>query len=153
MKKLMALAMGVVLTCSAAFAQVNVNETVNGNVINGQVTNVNPGQNLTIGSMITFVSGGQTFQFMVVTTPSANPPGIISDIANAIGNAFNTASVSGQTTAIGGGRNRFGSNAGEFSVQFVQAPIPFDFGITAVLGAGAIAAVKKARNRRKEEEA
>ncbi|RYG00658.1 MAG: hypothetical protein EOO07_35170 [Chitinophagaceae bacterium] len=46
------------------------------------------------------------------------------------------------------GNAYFGFNTGNVTLQVV----PFDFGISAVLGAGAIAAVKTARRRRKEQE-
>jgi hypothetical protein len=48
-----------------------------------------------------------------------------------------------------GGDQVFGTQNGNFTV----VPVPFDFGISAVLGAGAIAAVKTARRRRKEQDA
>ncbi|MDB5206836.1 MAG: hypothetical protein JWR72_1911, partial [Flavisolibacter sp.] len=150
-KKLMFLALGVVAACSVAFSQVNVNETINGNNIVGTVTNVNSGQTLNVGTQITFVSAGVQYTYQVTTVPSTNPAGILSFIANAINNAFNTASVRG---ALAGGLlpNVFGSNAGEFSVTFLrQENVPFDLGLSAVLGAGAIAAVK-ARRRKKELE-
>jgi hypothetical protein len=147
-KKLMFLALGVVAACSVAFSQVNVNETINGNNIVGQVTNVNPNTTISLGTMITFVSAGTQYTYMVVNTPSTNPAGLLSDIANAINNAFNAATVSGTGGSVS--PNRFGSNAGEYSVSFVSTPaVPFDLGLSAVLGAGAIAAAK-ARRRKKE---
>ena len=151
-KKLLTLALGVVGACSVAFAQINVTETINGQVVTGTITNVSPGQTLTVGTMITVVSVQfGTATFMVTTTPSTNPPGNIAIAANAIGNAFNTNNVFG---ALAGGTNPnvFGSNAGEYSVNFVAVQqVPFDLGLSAVLGAGAIAAVKTARKRRKEQ--
>jgi hypothetical protein len=150
-KKLMFLALGVVAACSVAFSQVNVNETINGNNIVGTVTNVNPSTSLSLGTMVTFISGGNQYTYSVVNTPSSNPAGMLSDIANAINNAFNAASVSGSGGPVS--PNRFGSNAGEYSVSWVRTEqVPFDLGISAVLGAGAIAAVKRARQRRKLEE-
>ena len=150
-KKLFALALGVVAICSAAVAQVPVSALINGTTVTGTVVGVNPGQTLTVGTLLTVTSNLGTFQFQVTTTPSTNPAGNISIAANAIGNAFNANNVFGSLVG-GGGRNVFGSNLGEYSVNFIQqVNIPFDFGISAVLGAGAIAAVKKARNRRKEQ--
>jgi hypothetical protein len=104
-----------------------------------------------VGTQVTFVSAGLQYTYQVTTVPSVNPPGILSFIANAINNAFNAASVQG---ALAGGLlpNVFGSNAGEFSVSFLRVEnVPFDLGLSAVLGAGAIAAVK-ARRRKKELE-
>jgi hypothetical protein len=154
-KKLMFLALGVVATCSVAFSQISVNETINGNNIVGTVTNVNPNTTLAVGTQITFVSSGTLYTYAVTTVPSVNPAGLLSFIANAINNAFNAAG-NNVTGNLGGGvgQNVFGSNATEFSVSFVsQQQVPFDFGISAVLGAGALAAVRTARKRRKEQEA
>ena len=151
-KKLLCLALGVVAVCSVAIAQIPVSGVINGIVVNGTVTNVNPNTTLTVGTMITVVapSLGTTATFVVTTVPSTNPPGNISAAANAINNAFNAFNVSG---ALANGTNvrPFGSNAGEYSVQFQE--IPFDFGLSAVLGAGAIAAVKRARKNKKEQAA
>ena len=152
-RKFVALALGIFATCSVAFSQVAVNETVNGNNIVGTVINVNPNTTLNVGTLITFMSNtGIFFNYHVTTVPSSNLPNSpFGLIANAINNAFNAANVSG---ALSGGvsPSTFGSNAGEYSVQFVlQQEIPFDFGITAVLGAGAIAAIKAGRRRRKEQ--
>ena len=150
-KKLMLLTLGVSALCSVAFSQINVNKNINGNNIVGTVTNVNPGQTLSVGTQITFVSAGTQYNYVVTTVPSVNPPGLLSQIANAINNAFNVASVQG-SLAGGLNPNVFGSNAGEFSVSFVSTTqVPFDLGLSAVLGAGAIAAVK-ARRRKKELE-
>jgi hypothetical protein len=150
-KKLLSLAFGLVALSSVAFSQIPVSGIINGVVVNGTVTNVNPNTTLTVGTLITVVAPGQMATFQVTTVPSTNPPGNISAAANAINNAFNFYNVLG---AMAGGLNPapFGSNAGEYSVNFISSQqIPFDFGISAVLGAGAIAAVKKARQRRKEE--
>lgn len=152
----MFLALGVVAFCSAALAQVNVNETFGppANVtITGQVTNVNPNTVLTVGTQITFLASTNIlYTYVVTTVPSANPPGLIATIANAINNAFNAAGVGGSMTP-GGTAGVFGSNLGEYSVNFLESrPVPFDLGISAVLGAGAIAAVRTARKRRKEQQ-
>ncbi len=153
-KKLIALALGVVATCSVAFSQVLVTETINGQVVTGTVTNVNPNTTINVGTLITLVSNqtGNVFTLQVVTVPSNNPPGSLAAfIANAVNNAFNAANVLG---AMPNGTlpASFGSNAGEYSLNFIrQENVPFDFGISAVLGAGAIAAVKTARKRKKEE--
>ena len=152
-KKLFALALGVVAVCSAAFAQIPVTAVINGTPVTGTVVGVMPNSTLTVGTIITITSNLGVFQFQVTTTPSTNPPGNISTAANAIGNAFNAFNVSG-SLAGGVNQNIFGSNAGEYSVNYLQqVQVPFDFGISAVLGAGAIAAVKTARRRRKEQEA
>ena len=150
-KKLLALAMGVVAISSAAFAQIPVSATINGTLITGTVTNVSPNSTLTVGTMITVQTATQTAIFQVVTVPSNNPTPGAAIAANAINNTFNAFNVFG---SLAGGLNRsvFGSNVGEYSVEFVRTEqIPFDFGLSAVLGAGAIAAVK-ARKRRKAQE-
>jgi hypothetical protein len=151
-KKLMFLALGVVAVCSA-FAQIPVSGTINGNFISGTVTNVNPNSTITVGTFITVVTSTQTAIFQVTTTPSTNPVGNISDAVNIINNTFNAYNVFGVTPG-GGNRNVFGSNTGEYSLNFIRSEqVPFDLGLSAVLGAGAIAAVKRARQRRKEQEA
>jgi hypothetical protein len=150
-KKLMCLVLGVVAACTVGFSQIPVSGIINGEVINGTVTNVNPNTTLTVGTLITVVAPGQMAIFQVTTVPSTNPPGNVSAAANAINNAFNFYNVLG---ALAGGLNPapFGSNAGEYSVNFISSQqVPFDFGISAVLGAGAIAAVKTARRRKKEQ--
>jgi hypothetical protein len=152
-KKLMALALGVVASCTVAFAQIPVSGVINGVTVTGTVTNVNPNSTLTVGTLITVQTATQSAIFEVTTVPSTNPPGNISAAANAINNAFNLYNVLG---ALAGGVNPrpFGSNAGEYSVNFISSTtqaVPFDFGISAVLGAGAIAAAKTARKRRKEQ--
>ncbi len=148
----MALAVAVVASCTVAFSQVSVNEPIDGTTITGTVTNVNPNTSLSLGTQITFVaSTGITYTYAVVTVPSANPAGLLTTISNAIANAFNTNIVTGNVTP-GVGTNSFGSNAGQFALQFVQQnQIPFDFGISAVLGAGALAAVRTARKRKAEK--
>jgi uncharacterized protein (UPF0333 family) len=151
-KKLMALALGVVAACSVAYAQIPVAGNINGTVVNGTVLNVNPGQTLTVGTIISVVSSAGSGNFMVVLVPSTNPPGNVSAAVNAINNAFNAFNVLG-AMANGTLPNVFGSNAGEYSLNFIPPPtqVPFDLGLSAVLGAGAIAAVKQARKRKKEQ--
>lgn len=147
----MTLALSVVAACSVGFAQVPVSGIINGVTVTGTITNVNPNTTLTVGTLITVVTATQSATFQVTTVPSTNPPGNVAAAANAINNAFNTFNVLG---AMAGGLNPapFGSNAGEYSVNFISSQqIPFDFGISAVLGAGAIAAVKTARRRKKEQ--
>ena len=149
----MFLALGVVAACSVAYSQIPVSGTINGNFITGTVTNVNPNSILIVGTIITVTSTAGSGNFMVVTVPSNNPIGNVSDAVNIINNTFNSFNVLG---ALVGGINPrpFGSNAGEYSLNFIPPPtqIPFDFGLSAVLGAGAIAAVKRARQRRKLDE-
>ncbi|MDB5205184.1 MAG: hypothetical protein JWR72_259 [Flavisolibacter sp.] len=150
-KKLLTLAVGVVAACSVAFSQVPVSGTINGTLITGTVTNVNPNSTITVGTVITVQTATQIANFVVTTTPSFNPPGNISIAVNAINNAFNAFNVLG-AQAGGANPNVFGSNTGEYSLNFINSQqIPFDLGLSAVLGAGAIAAVKTARKRRKEQ--
>lgn len=158
-KKLMCLALGVVAACSVAFSQVTVNQMVDGQNIVGTVNApVSGGQILAVNTQITFVSStGITYVYAVTTTPSTNPAGLLTTISNAIANAFNAnpAAAGGPVrgSLVGGAAvNGFGSNATQYALNFVSSNerVPLDFGLSAVLGAGALAAVR-ARKRKKEE--
>jgi hypothetical protein len=149
----MLLAIGAIALCSSALAQLAVNQNINGNVVTGMINNVSANATLPLGTLVSFTSTsgsttGQTFTYQVVLTPSTNPAGQLSDIANAINNTFNNSFVQGSGGPVS--PNRFGSNAGEYSVSLVQQ-VPFDLGLSAVLAAGAFGAVRAARARKKNQ--
>ena len=157
----MFLVLGIVAACSIGYSQTIVTTTgQNGPVTTGTVNsnvdaNLADGGILTYNSLVTFtVAPGQVYTFQVVNTPSANGPlSLISDIANAISNSFNNPpyvrGVNSSGTIV-----PFGSDAGQVALQFISGPqqnVPFDFGLSAVLGAGAIAAAKTARRKKAQE--
>ncbi|RYY69414.1 MAG: hypothetical protein EOO13_09590 [Chitinophagaceae bacterium] len=166
-KKFLSLALGVLAIASVnaqtpdnppgtplflAGQPIYITGTVNGAaVVNQQVT---------AGSAITTVSYfsymGQLYGIMPTPQPNAFNPlqnylysnNVVLDLNGSTTNNVNYASTFTQNPQYGGDQI-FGTQNGNFTV----VPIPFDFGISAVLGAGAIAAVKTARRRRKEQQA
>lgn len=124
---------------------------VNGVAVNGNAqTGVNSAGNPTFatqtligqGSIITFM--GQTFRVIVTPVPVGQQG------SNAILAAFinGGVQVSGPNS-LGSANQNFGTEAGE---NFTLVLVPFDFGISAVLGAGALGAIRTARRRKKEQE-
>ncbi len=133
-KKLLLLALGVVAFCSTIFSQ-------------AYDVPVDPNSILTVGTVITVteLGAGTQYLYQVVTAPAVNS-GFLGVLANAVMGAFNIFNIRG-TLIAGGPTGSFGNEDGQFALQAV----PFDFGISAVLGAGAIAAVKVGRRRKKQE--
>jgi len=117
-------------------------------------------QQVLAGSAITMVSSftynGQMYGIAPTPQPNAFNPlqnilysnNVVLDLNGNNTNNVNFASTATQSPNYGGDQI-FGTQNGNFTV----VPIPFDFGISAVLGAGAVAAVKTARRRRKEQQA
>lgn len=124
--------------------------TVNGvAVTNAQVT-----AGSAITTVSTFTWNGQLYGIMPTPQPNAFNPlqnalydnNVVLDLNGNGSNQVNFASTFTSSPNYGGDQI-FGTQNGNFTV----VPIPFDFGLSAVLGAGAIAAVKTARRRRKEQ--
>lgn len=165
-KKLMFLAVGVV----GAFASANAQPPVNLLGITVQTTPGGPyvqvvaNQPLPLGTSIMF--NGQMYAILPSTQPVVNDAivnvfqnyNVVVDLNNSGTNNSNAALQAQGVLGLGSPDLNPGATAGAdafFGTQtgrFTVVPVPFDFGISAVLGAGAIAAVKTARKRRKEQE-
>ena len=162
MKKFLSLALGVVAFVSvnaqpAAGTPVTINGipvfvtgTVNGVAVNNQQLGARAA--LTVNS--TFTYNGQLYAILPATQPNAFNPlqNILFDnnvVVDLNGNSINNVNFASLFTLnpMYNGDQVFGTQTGNFTV----VPVPFDLGLSAVLGAGAIAAVK-ARRRRKELE-
>ncbi|RYG53624.1 MAG: hypothetical protein EOO01_03855 [Chitinophagaceae bacterium] len=107
-----------------------------------------------------FTVNGQMYGIVLSTNPAAFNPlqnglydyFVVVDLNGNGANNVNYGGLGGtlaSNSPVYGGDQVFGTQNGNFTV----IPVPFDFGISAVLGAGAIAAVKTARRRRKEQQA
>jgi len=159
MKKISTLLMGAICLTLAGYAQPGFPTfNLNGVLVNtgpgGSFVQVVAGQALNVNTMISY--NGQMFGIVPTPAPNNNIP-IAENIASAFtnynivvdgnGNLTNNSNGAvGAPGTIGGGDFFFGTSIGDFTV----VAVPFDFGLSAVLGAGAIAAVKTARRRRKE---
>lgn len=175
-KKLMCLTLGAIAFAQAAFAQPNTA----GNVFITIPGQTGPGPNGTFqvfatgtvnGSLVSnfaltnqdavsmntiFTVNGQQYGILLATQPNAFNPlqnglfdaFVVVDMNGNGQNNVNYASLGNQPGQQQyGGDQVFGNQTGNFTV----VPVPFDFGISAVLGAGAFAAVRTARKRRKEQ--
>jgi|GEM_PF-5704595 len=160
-KKLLILAVGALAFAGSVNAQpaagtpvlingipVFVTGTVNGVMVNNQQLGAQ--STVTVGTVFTY--NGQVYAIRPATQPNAFNPlqNVLFDshvVVDLNGNNVNFASLFTQNPQYNGDQV-FGTQTGNFTV----VPVPFDFGISAVLGAGAIAAVKTARKRRKQEE-
>jgi hypothetical protein len=160
-KKFMFLLLGVMGLFASGNAQPGFPTfNINGILVNtgpgGSFVQVAAGQALNIGTAISY--NGQLFAIQATPAPNGNIP-IAENIASAFTNynvvvdgngnlTNNTNGAVGSPGTQGNGDFFFGTSIGDFTV----VAVPFDFGLSAVLGAGAIAAVKTARRRRKAAE-
>jgi hypothetical protein len=153
-KKLMFLALGVLGLYASSNAQPPA--TLAGVLVNGAPAV--PGSAIPLNATITY--NGFILAIIPVPDPRPNDPFeaeqaeqqvtqafIFQQVAVDLnGNGVNNSTQYGNEAAANGDAY-FGFDIGNYTLQVV----PFDFGISAVLGAGALAAVRTARKRRKEE--
>jgi hypothetical protein len=162
-KKLMFLLVGVAGLFSVGHSQLPVVTVVGPGIVTNSAVPVVPGAILPFGSIVTYTTATGVYLFQVVNAPdlvdNGNP---IEQIGTTIESNFNAPFAGSPLNILG--YNSFGTavnwgnqgtpvggptaTAPQVALQFTT--IPFDFGLSAVLGAGALAAVRTARRRRNE---